>query len=66
MEMLKNSCSNSIGNASIDRQSSGGTVPKIWPTMLRTKIANPQSNYKKMTICTVNPELGITHYFLAN
>lgn len=47
MEILMNSSSNSIGNATIDKWTSQGTVPKIWPTTLRTKIANLQSNYEK-------------------
>lgn len=47
MEILMNSFSNSIGNATKDKWTSQGTVPKIWPTTLRTKIANLQSNYEK-------------------
>lgn len=47
MEILKNSSSNSIENVSIDKWSSQGTVPKIWPTTLRTKIANLKSDYEK-------------------
>lgn len=47
MEILKNTSSNSIGNVSIDKWSSQGTVPKVWPTTLRTKIATLQSDYEK-------------------
>lgn len=47
MKILMNSSSNSKGNVTIDKWTSQETLPKIWRTTLRTKIANLQSNYEK-------------------